>query len=146
MDKTLNLFGLSRKAGSLELGEDASGAAVRSGKAKVLMLANDASENARRRAEGFVFETNIPLITLPYAKADISWVSGKRGCSMAAITDIGFAHTILSSLAAVNAEEYGEISEIIKAREEKSKQRKKESLAHDRNKKFGKKRASLEKN
>ena len=144
MDRTLNLFGLSRKAGSLELGEEASGVAVRSGKAKVLMLANDASENARRRAEGFVNGTNIPLIKLPYAKVDISWVSGKRGCSMAAITDIGLANTILSSLAAASPGEYGETAELIKAREEKARQRKKESLAHDRNKKFGKKRASVE--
>jgi len=139
MDKTLNLFGLTRKAGSLELGEEASGVVVRAGKAKVLMLASDASDNARRRAEGFVMGTNTPFITLPYTKSEISEATGKRGCSMAAVTDIGLASSIMKSLAETDGEKYGEAAEEIHLRENKARQRKKEALAHDRNKRMGKK-------
>lgn len=139
MEKTLSMLGMARKAGSIEIGEEASGAAVRSGKAKVLMLAGDASDNAIRRAEGFVAGTNTPLISLPFTKLEISAATGKRGCSMAAVTDIGFAGTILTSLSANDADRYGAVLEDIRQKEQKARQRKKEALAHDRNKRHGKK-------
>ena len=41
-----------RRAGKIDLGETATGAAVRAGRARLLLLAADASENARKRAEG----------------------------------------------------------------------------------------------
>ena len=53
-EKTLNLLGLMRRANAISLGETNTGASVRAGKAKLLLLALDASENARHRAEGFV--------------------------------------------------------------------------------------------
>ena len=65
MSKALRYLGIARKAGFLELGEENTGAAVRGSKAKVVFLAADASDNARRRAEGFVYGKNIPLLTLP---------------------------------------------------------------------------------
>ena len=49
MDKLLRYFSIARKAGLLELGEEDTGAAVRGGKAKVVFLAADASENALHR-------------------------------------------------------------------------------------------------
>lgn len=145
MDKTLNLFSLCRKAGGLALGEEGAGAAVRAGKVKVLLLAADASDNARRRAAGFVAGTKTPLISLPYTKLELSGATGKNGCSMAAVTDIGFAGSILSALAAMDSGKYGKVYEEIKLKEEKARQRKKEALAHERNKRLGKKTGNKDK-
>mgnify|MGYP002627501615 CR=1 FL=1 len=67
-DKALGYLGIMRKAGKLAIGEIDSGSAVRGGKAILLCLAADASDNARTRAEGFVYQTNTPLIRLPFEK------------------------------------------------------------------------------
>ena len=53
MPNSLNVLGLARKAGFVEAGEEAAGAACRAGKARVLLVASDASANAQHRAENF---------------------------------------------------------------------------------------------
>ena len=50
-----------RKAGRIALGEHDAGAAARAGKACLLLLAQDASDNARKRAEGFAYAAQAPL-------------------------------------------------------------------------------------
>ena len=55
-----------RKAGRIALGEHDAGAAARAGKACLLLLAQDASDNARKRAEGFAHAAQAPLLRLPY--------------------------------------------------------------------------------
>ena len=97
-EKTLNLLGLMRRANALQVGETNAGAAVRGGKAKLLLLASDASDNARGRAEGFLFGRNAIGLTLPFTKAEISAHVGVSGCSMAAVTDIGFANALMKLL------------------------------------------------
>ena len=42
-DKILNMLGLMRRANAIQIGETNTGAAVRGGKAKLLLLAADAS-------------------------------------------------------------------------------------------------------
>lgn len=140
MNKALSMLALTKKAGSLEIGEEASGALVRSGKARLLVLAADASGNAQRRAEGFVYGTNTPLITLPFTKLELSNTLGKAGCSMAAFSDVGLAASFAAALALDDAESYGAISEELRQKEEKFRQRKAEAQAHVKNKRFGKKR------
>ena len=53
-EKALNLLGLMRKANAVQIGETDAGAAARAGSAKLLILASDASDNAKSRAKGFV--------------------------------------------------------------------------------------------
>ncbi|MFR3291167.1 MAG: hypothetical protein ACLTSG_13505 [Lachnospiraceae bacterium] len=76
-----------RRAGKIEIGETGTGAAVRAGRARLLLLAADASENARKRAEGYLYGRRALLVPLPYAKAELEAQLGKSGCSMAACTD-----------------------------------------------------------
>ena len=139
-EKDLNLLGLMRRANAISIGETNSGAAVRGGKGKVLLLAKDASDNARRRAEGFVYGRNTPLICLPYTKEEISDHVGLNGCSMAVITDIGFANALMKSLAAQWPETYQEAAEEMSQRLKKADKRKNETAAHERNKRTGKRR------
>ena len=71
-DKAANYLGLMRKAGRIALGEHDAGAAARAGKACLLLLAQDASDNARKRAEGFAHAAQAPLLRLPYTKQALS--------------------------------------------------------------------------
>ena len=130
-EKTLNLLGLMRKANAIAVGETNTGGAVRAGKAKLLLLAADASDNARSRARGFTHGR------------DIAAHVGVSGCAMAAITDIGFANAFMKSLAAAVPEGYDESTAEIQRRFEKADRRKKEAAAHEKNKRIGKRRNNV---
>ena len=97
-DRVLGMLGLALRAGMLAVGEEASGTSARTGKVKVLFLAADASGNAERRALAYA-AFGSPLVRLPYKKEEISRALGKAGCSMAALTDLGFACEIVEALA-----------------------------------------------
>ena len=49
-EKALNLLGLMRRANALSIGEEDTGSAVREHAAKLVLLASDASPNAKKRA------------------------------------------------------------------------------------------------
>ena len=139
MDKILNFLGLIRKAGFLETGEENTGMAVRSGKCRLLLLAADASPNAKRRAEGFLQNAkDTPLLILPFIKAEISQATGRAGCSMAAVTDIGFASAIAGKLCELELDEYADASKLLSEKKEKADRRRAEAVASKRNKMAGK--------
>lgn len=98
MDKTLSLLGLMRRANAIAIGETATGNAARSGEAKLLLLASDASDNAAKRIRGFAEGRKLKTVTLPYTKDEIAAATGKVGCSMAAICDRGFADALMKRL------------------------------------------------
>ena len=113
MDKAAQYLGLARKGGMLAVGEEGSGTAIAAGKGRLLMLAADASPNAQKRAAGFLYGHRAPLQTLPWTKAELSAMLGKRGCSMLCFTAL--------------AEElpgWKETAELLAQREDKLKRRK----------------------
>ena len=136
-EKLLNLLGLMRKAGAIEIGETNTGAACREGKGKALILALDASDNARRRAESFVNGRRTVLIQVPFTKENLSEKLGVGGCSMAAITDLGFANAFVKGLAEIAPEQYKEVAERLEKRLGKAVRRRK-STAAEKNKHQGK--------
>lgn len=142
-EKTLSLLGLMRKANAIAVGETNTGGAVRAGKAKLLLLASDASDNARSRARGFTHGRDVVTVTLPFTKDEIAAHVGVSGCAMAAITDIGFANAFMKSLAAAVPEGYDESTAEIQRRFEKADRRKKEAAAHEKNKRIGKRRNNV---
>ena len=142
-EKTLNLLGLMRKANTIAVGETNTGGAVRAGKAKLLLLAADASDNARSRARGFTHGRDVVTVTLPFTKDEIAAHVGASGCAMAAITDIGFANAFMKSLAAAVPDGYDESAAEIQRRFEKADRRKKEAAAHEKNKRIGKRRNNV---
>ena len=142
-EKTLNLLGLMRKANAIAVGETNTGGAVRAGKAKQLLLAADASDNARSRARGFTHGRDVVTVTLPFTKDEIAAHVGVSSCAMAAITDIGFANAFMKSLAAAVPEGYDESTAEIQRRFEKADRRKKEAAAHEKNKRIGKRRNNV---
>lgn len=142
-EKTLNLLGLMRKANAIAVGETNTGGAVRAGKAKLLLLASDASDNARSRARGFTHGRDVVTVTLPFTKDEIAAHVGVSSCAMAAITDIGFANAFMKSLAAAVPDGYDESTAEIQRRFERADRRKKEAAAHEKNKRIGKRRNNV---
>lgn len=140
-EKALNLLGLMRKANAAAIGETDTGAAARAQTAKLVILASDASGNAQSRANGFVHGRDIPLITLPFTKQEISEHVGKSGCSMAAICDLGFADAFLKLLCELD-DGYADMAKAISERLENQKRRKLETKAHEKNKRTGKRRTN----
>lgn len=123
MDKAQEYMGLARKAGLLAVGEDNCGAAVSGGRAKLLLLASDASANAQKRAAGFLTGRRAPLRTLPWSKAELSALLGKRGCSMVCFTDLGLASRFAAAMAQTEPL-WQETSELLSRREDKAARRK----------------------
>ena len=107
-DKAANYLGLMRKAGRIALGEYDAGAAARAGQACLLLLAQDASDNARKRAEGFAYTAQAPLLRLPYTKQALSERLGKTGCAIAA--------AFVSALAQTDPEQYSNTAAALAAK------------------------------
>ncbi len=127
MADALGYIGVARMAGGIETGEENARALVRSGKAKLLIVAADASPGAKRRAEGYVFETNTPMVETPYQKSQISAISGRPGCSMAAFTNLGLAAGFAAALFAEYGAQYREIAESLGAKQARARRRAKKS-------------------
>ena len=108
MSKALQYLGIARMSGNIELGEEQSKALVKAGKARALLLASDASEGVRKRAEGYVYGFRAPLIVLPYTKAELGGAVGRAQCAVAAIRDLGLAKSLADALADALAAEHGE--------------------------------------
>ena len=112
-DKAANYLGLMRKAGRIALGEYDAGAAARAGQACLVLLAQDASDNAHKRAEGFAYTAQAPL---PYTKQVLSERLGKTGCAIAAVTDPGLAKVFVSALAQADPEQYSNTAAALAAK------------------------------
>ena len=123
-EKILNLLGMMRRANAITIGEDKAAEIVRSGKAKLLLLASDVSENAARKAENLANGRNVQLLSLPFSREELGAALGLGGCSVAAVTDLGFASAWMKLLAAQWPERYAEASKAVEDRREKVVRRK----------------------
>ena len=133
-ERLLNLLGLMRKAGAIEPGETNSGTACRAGKGKLLILASDASDNARRRAESFVNGRSTVLAEVPYTKDELAFKLGAGSCSMAAITDLGFANAFMKGLSGEYPDKYTDKADALSRKLEKTNRRRKTKGTDNRNK------------
>lgn len=111
MNKVLNLLGLAKKAGRLEVGEEPTGAAARARDARLLLIASDAADNSFRRLRHFAEAGACLYARLPCTKDMLGKAVGRTSCAMVAVTDIGFAEAIAGKLAEEDAASYGELAE-----------------------------------
>ena len=125
-DKALKLLGLMRPARAIEIGADRAAEAASAGKARVLLLSADVSETAQRKA-GFALEGKRALeLKLPFTRAELSDALGVGDCTMAAITDMGFAEAFVKLLAAEDPERYAEAAAALAEKHEKMRRRRSE--------------------
>ena len=125
-DKALKLLGLMRPAGAIEIGTDRAVDAVRSGKARALLLASDITETGARKAAFALEGKSAAQVKLPFTRDELSDALGVGDCMMAAVTDMGFAEALLAQLAAEDAESYGELAAALAAKSEKMRRRRSE--------------------
>ena len=137
MDKALNYLALARKAGLAELGEEPTGAAARAQKARLILVASDASDHTWRRAKSFVAGTEQICLRVPFTKDEMGYAIGRTALAIAAITDAALALALVKALD--QPEKYKNEMESLTQRAQRIQQRKKEANAHKKNVRKGKK-------
>ena len=137
MHRALGLLGLARKGGRVELGEEAVGAACRSGHARLLILAQDAGDSVRHRSEYFVRSGKPPRIVLPFTKDELGTAVGRNVCPIAALTDVSLARAFVAALD--EPERYGDVLEQLTRAADRVTKRRQEEKAHEKNLRHGKK-------
>lgn len=140
MSTCLTFLGLTVRAGKLEIGDESCGIAARARKARVILTASDASQNSRNRAGNFCQDSKAPHVVLPFTKDELGAVVGRGTPGMLAITDIGMASAFMEKLAAEYPGRYDAHVDLLKAASEKAARRRKETRAHKKNIKLGKKK------
>lgn len=139
-DPVLHLLGLAKKAGRLEIGEEPVGAACRAHYARLVLLASDAAPNTCRRAAHFGQAGNVLFLELPFTKAELGFLLGRGSCAMLALTDAGFAASVLEKLAARDPERYGPAAQQLREKADRMLQRQREKRQHEKNLREGKRK------
>ena len=136
MDKALNYLALARKAGRIELGEEPVGAAARAQKARLVVVAEDATDHTWRRALSFVAGSEQICLRVPYSKDLLGQSVGRTALALAAFTDPAMALAFVKALG--QPEKYAAALESLDKRTKRIQQRQKEAKAHEKNKRGGK--------
>ncbi len=123
-DNVLKLLGLMRRASALEIGADRAADATREGKTRLLLLSSDAGETNKRKAELALAGHSAQCVELPFTRAELSGALGVGDCTMAAVTDLGFARAFLKQLCETDGEQYAQALAHIEQKQEKIARRK----------------------
>lgn len=139
-DPILHLLGLAKKAGRLEIGEEPVGAVCRARHARLILLAADAAPNTRRRAAHFGEAGSVLWLEVPYTKGELGFQLGRSSCAMLALTDAGFAASLVEKLAARDPARYGPAAEQLRQKADRMLQRQREKRQHEKNLREGKRK------
>ncbi|NBI65554.1 50S ribosomal protein L7 [Pseudoflavonifractor sp. 60] len=132
-DPILRMLGLAKKAGRLEIGEEPVGAACRARQARLVLLASDAAPNTLRRAAHFGQAGEVLWLETPFSKAEMGLCLGRSSCAMAALTDAGFAASLVEKLAARDPARYQNAAQQLRVKADRVLQRQKEQRQHEKN-------------
>lgn len=99
MDKNLSFLGLCRKAGALAAGEVQSENAVRSNRGHLLILAEDASDNTRKKFLSLAERRQVKWAVWRN-KEQLGGVLGSGEKAVLVITDAGMAENMLKRIEA----------------------------------------------
>lgn len=139
MDKALNYLAIARKGGLVELGEEPVGAAARANRARLVIVASDASDHTWRRSLSFVAGTKQQCLRVPFTKDALGMAVGRMSLAIAAFTDAPLALAFVKALDM--PEKHAAVREALEDRTNRVRQRQKEAKAHEKNKKLGRKRS-----
>lgn len=99
--KVLSLIGLATRAGRTVSGEFATEKKTKSGKAHLVVVANDASDNTKKKFRNMCDFYEVPICF--YGNKDtLGYAMGKEFRASLAVTDGGFAKEIMKHLEAEN--------------------------------------------
>ena len=136
-NRALNYLALAKKGRLVELGEEPVGAVTRAVKARLVVVAIDASDHTWRRAKSFVAGTEQQCIRVPFTKEELGFVVGRTSLAIAAFTDAALALAFVKALP--DPEKFKAVAEALDLKAQKVRQRKEEAKAHQRNVRKGKK-------
>ncbi|MFC4712442.1 YlxQ family RNA-binding protein [Planococcus dechangensis] len=94
-EKILQLLGLATRARKMITGEELVVSEVRRGNAKLVIVAEDASDNTRKKLQDKCKSYNVP-IRIGATRYEIGHAIGKEARVVLAITDKGFAKKMTS--------------------------------------------------
>ena len=137
MDKALNYLALAKKARLIELGEEPVGAAARAKKARLVLVARDATDHTWRRAKSFVAESEQICLRVPFTKDEMGQAVGRTELALAAFTDPALALAFVKALE--QPEKYKSELESLQKKATRIQQRRQEAKAHEKNVRKGKK-------
>ena len=140
----LSTLGLALRAGAVAVGEEPVGAAARGKKARVIFTARDAAASSVRRAYSFAHAGSCLCLPFPADKDAFGRALGRTSVAMCAVTDIGFAQSLVKKLAALDGGTYQEAADTLAVKAKRARERKEEQLRHEKNLRQGKKRAHAE--
>ncbi|MBQ8975648.1 MAG: ribosomal L7Ae/L30e/S12e/Gadd45 family protein [Oscillospiraceae bacterium] len=118
-DGALNMLGLAKKAGKLEIGLDSVTACVRQGRAELILCAADCGESARRACRHLAQDSGAALAELVYTKAQLGAMLGRGSPGVIALTDTGLADSLSKKLAGAYPDRYTQLSELMSRRAQK---------------------------
>ncbi len=137
MNKALQLLSLARKGRRIEVGEEPVGVAARTGHARLIVVASDASDHTLRRIRNLVAGTNQPYLQIPFSTDELGAALGRQLCAAAALTDPALAQAFVKALD--NPEQYADLLAGLNKRVERIQRRQKEHKAHSSDSRSGKK-------
>lgn len=94
-DRVLSMLGLAAKAGKVVSGEFSVDKVVKDGKARLVIIACDASDNTRKDFTDACSFYKVPCI-IRGSKEELGHHIGREYRATVAVTDEGFARSILS--------------------------------------------------
>ncbi len=94
----MSYLGLALRAGKLAAGDEGVLKAVRGGTAKIVFLASDASDNAKKKYRDKCGFYNVPLVEI-YERRELGRSIGKLERVVVAVTDEGLSGLVRKSLA-----------------------------------------------
>lgn len=93
MHKALSMLGIAAKAGRLASGETAAEQAIRKGKAELVILSEDASENTGKKFRNLCSTYKVPMIVFE-TKESLGRAIGKGERSSVAVLDAALAEAV----------------------------------------------------
>ena len=92
-DKALSMIGLAQKAGKVVSGEFSTEKAVKTGKAVMVVVASDSSDNTKKMFSDMCKYYNVPIYFYS-DKEQLGHAIGKQFRASLAVADEGFRNTI----------------------------------------------------
>ncbi len=99
-DRILSMLSLAQKAGQVESGAFAAEKAVKDGRALLVIVAGDSSDNTKKKMRDMTAFYDVPLYFYS-GKEDLGRSIGKEYRSVAAVTHPGFARSLEEQLQSV---------------------------------------------
>lgn len=103
--KALNLIGLATKAGKTASGEFSTEKAVKTGKAHLVVVSEEASDNTKKMFMNMCTYYKVPICYFG-GKGELGHAMGKEMRASLAVVDEGFARAIVKQMNTIGGSEY----------------------------------------